>query len=423
MRPFMFVLLLGVSRVLPADEPATSSLPDLVRSALDRNPEVQEARHRLETKRARVPQVGALPDPMLMYGVNNEGRPVPFQSLGQADFSEVYLGVSQDVPFPGKRGLREKVAADEVAAEEWTYEAVKRRVAADVADAYYEIYSVQAAQDILERNRRLAEQLVSVATTRYSVGQGAQHDVLEAEVEVSRLDEEATRLQQRRAVAEAMLDSLLPGALSAAVRPSPISTTPLPETLDQLLARAETESPLMREKERMSIQTETRVSLAQRERLPDLGFNFTYHNRGKLDPYYSFGGTVTLPLYAGRKQAKAVEEAASDHAAAQSALDAARAQVRYAVTQAFSMASTSDRLLHLYDEGILKQTRLALDSALSQYQVGKIDFLTLVASWKRLLEYELTYQEQLAEHEKAIARLSVHLNLTHTPQGDANDAR
>ena len=89
--------------------------------------------------------------------------------------------------------------------------------------------------------------------------------------------------------------------------------------------------------------------------------------------------------------------------------DAARAAVRYEVTDAHLLASTSDRLLRLYDEGLLKQARLALDSAIAQYQVGKVDFLTLISSWRRLLDYDLTYQEQLAEHEKAVARLAVHV--------------
>jgi outer membrane protein TolC len=152
-----------------------------------------------------------------------------------------------------------------------------------------------------------------------------------------------------------------------------------------------------------------RVALARRERLPDLGVDLVYHNRGALDPYWTFGGTLTLPIYRGRKQNKAVEEAAAELEGAHSALDAARAMVRYEVTDAHLVVSTAERLLRLYDEGLLKQARLSLDSALAQYQVGKVDFLTLVTSWRRLLDYDLTYHEQLAEHEKALARLAVHV--------------
>jgi hypothetical protein len=79
------------------------------------------------------------------------------------------------------------------------------------------------------------------------------------------------------------------------------------------------------------------------------------------------------------------------------------------VTAAYQRAATASRLLRLYDEGILKQAHLSLDSAMAQYRVGRVDFLTLVTSWRRLLDYGLMYQEQLAEHEKALARMAVHV--------------
>lgn len=392
-----------------APPPAPLSLPDLVREALERNPEVQTAARMVEAKRARVPQAGALPDPMLMYGVMNEGRPVPFQTLGTAGFSEVYVGISQDVPYPGKRGLRAAAAREEAAAEEAVYEGVRRRVTADVSEAYYDLYAVHAALDIVEQNRQLLEGFTKVASTRFSVGQATQQDVLDAEVELSRLEERRSQLEERRAIIEARLASLLLRSGEEAVgRPGTVAETPLTAGLEELLTRAGEQSPLLRAKGRLVAGGERKLDLARREKLPDLGFSFTYHNRGRIDPYYTFGGTVTLPNLHGR-QKRAIEEAAADVAGARSGADAARAEVRYAVTEAYRMATTADRLLRLYDEGILKQARLSLDSAMAQYRVGRVDFLTLITSWRRLLDYDLMYHEQLAEHEKALARLAVHV--------------
>ncbi len=396
-----------------AEEPPELSLPDLVREALESNPDVRTARRMVEARRARVPQAGALPDPMLMYGVMNEGRPVPFQTLGTAGFSEVYVGVSQDIPYPGKRGLREKVADEEASAAGWAHEAVRRRVASEVAQAYYDLYAVHAGLAIVERYLQLLDQLVKVARARYAVGQATQQDVLDAEVELSRLEERRSLLVQRLGVVEASITRLLdrtePSPLGP---PAPVTRTPLALSLEEALARAQERSPVLKERESLAAAGGRKVDLARRERLPDLGVNFVYHNRGELDPYWTFGGTLTLPIYRGRKQDKAAEEAAADHGGARNALDAARAMVRYEVTDAHLMASTADRLLRLYDEGILKQARLSLDSALAQYQVGKVDFVTLITSWRRLLDYDLTYHEQLAEHERAVARLAVHVGPT-----------
>ncbi|MGH7419358.1 MAG: TolC family protein [Candidatus Rokuibacteriota bacterium] len=385
------------------------SLQELVREALERNPEVQMAARMVESKRARVGQAGALPDPMVMYGVINEGRPIPFQTLGERDFSEVYVGVSQDFPYPGKRGLRTQAAQEEVAAEEAAYEAVRRRVTADVSEAYYDRFAVHAALDIVEQNRQLLEQFTKVAATRFSVGQATQQDVLDAEVEVSRLEERRSQLEERRAIVEARLASLLfKGADATWGQPAAVTEKALGAGLDELLARAEEESPVLRGKGRLVTSGERKLDLARRDKRPDLSFNFIYHNRGGIDPFYTFGGTITLPNLHG-KQKRAIEEAAADLAGARSGADAARTEVRYAVTEAYRKATTASRLLRLYEEGILKQARLSLDSATAQYRVGRVDFLTLITSWRRLLDYDLMYQEQLAEHEKALARLAVHV--------------
>jgi len=401
-------LLLSPAR---GDEPILR-LQSAVAEALERNPEIQAASRQVARMKARVPQRGALPDPMLSYGVMNEGRPVPFQTLGEAGFSEVYVGIVQDLPYPGKRGLREDIAQEEARAAEWALESVERRVVAQVKDAYYELYAVDAALDIVERNQELLENLERVAAALYTVGQGIQQHVLDAQVEISRLEERISLLRQQRSVVEALLKSLLYREAGTPLgRPEPLRPDPLGYEIEQLWKMAEESSPALRERSQWVAAGERSLALAQRDLLPDLGVNFVYHNRGGLDPYYTFGGTLSLPLYAGRKQRKAIEEASEGLLESRHTLDAAGARVRYEVTEAYLGAKTAERLLALYEQGILRQARLSLDSATAQYQVGRVDFLTLLNAWTRLLEYDVTYHEQIAEHEQALARLEPHVGV------------
>lgn len=407
--PLVLSCLIVAPCVLAQDAPAILSLPELVREAIDRNPEVQMAARAAEAKRARVGQVGALADPMLVFGVINEGHPVPFQTVGERDFSEAYVGISQDLPYPGKRRLRTDAAREEAEAAKSAIEAARRRVAADVAEAYYDLYSVQAAAHIVDESDQLLEQFIKVANTRLAVGQASSQDVLDAEVEVSRLEEKRSQLFQRKAILEARLSRLLfRGDAATFPPPGVVVATALPGKLEDLLKIADEESPVLHEKASVVAQAERKVDLARRDRRPDFSVNFTYHNRGSIDPYYTFGGTVTLPNLHGRQNG-AIDESVADLGGARSGADLARADVRYQVTEAYRMAETSERLLRLYDEGILKQSRISLDSAFAEYRVGKVDFLKLVTSWRRLLDYDLTYHEQLAEHEKALARLAVHV--------------
>src|SRR3989442_344730 len=300
----IFLALFSAPRGAVAEDLAPSEihLPDLVREALERNPEVQMAARMVEAKHARVPPAGALPDSVLMYGVENEGRPIPLEALGTNGFSDVYVGFTQEIPFHGKRGLREKVAGEEASAEEWRYEGMRRRVAAQVAEAYYDLYATHAALDTVEESLKLLDQLTKVARARLAVGQASQQDVLDAEVELSLLEERKSTLERRRATTEAALQRLLLRTATQPLgRPAPVLKTPLVANLDELLARAEEESPMVREAETRTSKAERTVDLARRRRLPDFGVKVAYYNRGGMNPWYSFGGPLALPAHAGPK--------------------------------------------------------------------------------------------------------------------------
>src|SRR2546428_12162332 len=90
----IFLALFSAPRGAVAEDLQTSEihLPDLAREALERNPEVQVAARMVEAKHARVPQAGALPDPVLMYGVEHEGPPRPLAALGTNGSHAVHVG-------------------------------------------------------------------------------------------------------------------------------------------------------------------------------------------------------------------------------------------------------------------------------------------------------------------------------------------
>jgi outer membrane protein TolC len=69
------------------------------------------------------------------------------------------------------------------------------------------------------------------------------------------------------------------------------------------------------------------------------------------------------------------------------------------------VASTSDQLTQLYQQALIPQSGHSLEAAIASYQVGMVDFLTLVDSVVTLLEYQLKYYETLTEFQKALAQL------------------
>ena len=383
-------------------------LQDLVREALERNPEIRAAQRSVDAARSRVSPAGALPDPEVMFGQMNEGNILPFTTLGDPDagFSEVYAGFNQEFPYPGKRALRRKVAGLEASAEESRYRFTRLRVVSEVKSAFYELYAVHKSLEVVERERSLLEQVEKVASTRYSVGKGIQQDVLDAGVEISRLDERLIALQQRLKTSEALLNSLLdrPNDTPLA-RPGEIQQSSLAYGLADLTRLAEQNFPLLESEQRAIERDASALDLARKGKYPDFGVTFVYHNRGGNRDYWTIGGTLKIPLYFGSKQRYEIEEAAANAARSRAAYQNTRAQTLYRVESAYLMAETAGRLLKLYDEAILRQSSFSLESAIANYEVGKVDFITLLAAWNRVLNYELTRHEHLAEYQKALAQL------------------
>src|SRR5664279_4801686 len=83
-------------------------LADLVDEALRNNPEIQAFGSRIEGARQRIPQAKSLPDPMLMFGYQNEG--FDRYTYGEMSGSQWMFGATQQFLFPGKRGLKGEMA-------------------------------------------------------------------------------------------------------------------------------------------------------------------------------------------------------------------------------------------------------------------------------------------------------------------------
>jgi outer membrane protein TolC len=80
-------------------------------------------------------------------------------------------------------------------------------------------------------------------------------------------------------------------------------------------------------------------------------------------------------------------------------------EVRFELKQQYLAAKASERLLTLYSKGVVPQSSLALESSMAAYQVGNVDFLSLIANFTTLLDYETDYYRQLADYQTAIARM------------------
>jgi len=378
----------------------------LVAAALEANPELAAMRREFDASRARVPQEKALPDPELMFGNMTQHNPIPFAGLS-GDFSEIYVGVSQEVPWFGVRRLRGEAAASESEAKLRAYETRARSLAAEVKTAAVELYALDRKIAVVARDQEIIANFVRVAQARYEVGKAEQADIINAQLQGTELVDMKGALEARRASAETTLNTLLDRdpetRIGAIARPAYSATIP---ALDELLAFAREKAPELAEKRRLVDAESHRLRLAEIEaKYPSVSFQFTYHNRPAFEDYYTYGVSLRLPFWSASKQRYGVAEKTETLAASRSNLAWAEAQVRGRLRDAHVRSTTAARLLRLHEEGLVPQSALALESSMAAYQVGRVDFLTLLNALKKALDYETHYYDLLAEYYTALAEI------------------
>lgn len=341
------------------------------------------------------------------------------------------VGIEQSIPYPGKLSLRRRAAEREVDATRASLDGATRDVVRDVKTAYYELAFVDQALAIVGRNRDVLAGFIKVTEARYAVGTAGQQDILKARVEATRLAETAATLTEQRRGTLARLNALLDrpsespiehptvpapvtraavtssgeirfasAALGARVTESPFS--PLAELQDAAIRN----SPELHEQDAMIAAQSARLALARKDALPDFDVSVQYGQRGGgLPDMVSAGVSVPLPIFKGRKQDKAVDEADAQLAALGAEHDARANDVRAQVASLVAELERSRSQLALYVKALLPEARASLTSATASYQVGRVEFLSVLDSQATVFTYETEYFRALSDFATKLAEL------------------
>jgi outer membrane protein TolC len=385
-----------------APVPEDPLLAGLVQEALAGNPDLRAAEAALRAARERPAQAGALADPVVSVVYTNEGWS---PSLGTMPDTNLAVMVSQDLPFPGKRDLRVRLAAIDSAQAEQQLARAKRTVEASLRRAYSGLLQSRALVELTREQEELWRQIEGVARARYSVGQGNQQDVLRTQVELTRTGQALAEQEAESAIRLAAINRLAgrpagtPLPTSVAVHGMPVS-----EPLDVELERLRTASPEL-EAARIAIgRAEVALDIAKREYKPDFGLQGGYMHRGDLDPMWQAGVSVTLPIKRKRR-ASAVAEAEQALSAARSRLSAVELQLRLRTEERLAQLSAAQKIALLYGEGIVPQGRMSVEAAIASYQAGRVPFISVLESLRTLYGDRATLVRALASQSQIRASL------------------
>jgi outer membrane protein TolC len=320
------------------------------------------------------------------------------------------IGISQQLPFWGKRKLKGEVAEQEAESYRWSMAERKLELARMVKENYYQIYAVDKALLIVMKNIKILEDFITLAETRYAVGKGNQQDVFKAQLERSRLLDLQITLEQQRRSLEAGINALLYRPEGTPVGNIPdFSIAPLTATKDQLQSIAEENRPLLQSIRALMRKGEAGNALARKEVYPDSTIFFEYMQRNPVNgdeglDMYSLGVTFNLPVHRERRHAM-IAESQEETVMAAEELNSAKNSIAAGIGDLLAQLERRRKLIELYRTGIIPQAEQSLESATIGYQVNKVDFLTLLDNRLTLFNYERELYDSLADYQVKRAQL------------------
>jgi cobalt-zinc-cadmium efflux system outer membrane protein len=414
---FTSVWILGVSLLVLAAPRAraqrapvgeATNLTDLLTEAERINPQIQAARHGWQSAKQIPTQVATLPDPQVVLQQMNVGSPRPFAGYTNSDFAYIGVGFSQDLPYPGKLRLRGEIAQKDVDATQQKYESVRRAVLAAVKTAYFQLGYLAKRQKSLDEDAQLLQQVEQAAESRYRNGLGNQQDVLQAQLERTKLLREINMNQLEQGKVQAELKNLLNRSqASTDVETAELSESTPVYNFDRLLAEAKAGNPGLAGMQKMVERQGLQIDLAKKDFYPDFNVQGMWQ---RTDPsqfraYYQFTVGMRLPIYRSRRQRPELAQAESDQERAKSEYEMQSQQTAFQLRQQFLTAEKSAELLKIYREGLIPQARAELQAGMAAYQSNRQDFQALLASFLDVLKLDEEYWQTLSEHEIALAKM------------------
>jgi cobalt-zinc-cadmium efflux system outer membrane protein len=388
----------------PVTRPPTP-LSQLLAEAEANNPQISAADHGARAARQVAPQVTTLPDPKFTYQQLSVGSPKPFAGYTNSDFAYIGVGASQELPYPGKLRSRAEVAERDADTKQAEVEVTKTSLADSVKADYLQLAYLQQTLGILRQNESVLDQLIQNTTAHYQVGQGMQQDVLQAQVNRTKIVKEITMHHKQMGQVQAHLKGLLSrDQASSDIVTEEVIETPLKRTSDELLALVRQNNPQIQVDASSIRKQDAQLTSAKREGKPDFEVGYMYQNTDrKYRDYYMFTFEVRFPRKA-RVNAE-IAEATEKHSESQQTLNAHLQQQLAEVQEGYVKATSDEELLKEYREGLIPQSDAAYRATLSAYSSNREPFTHVLSYFTDVLNLKLEYAQTLVDHEVALAHL------------------
>ncbi len=405
MRTAALVTSLAFGLILPRMPAAERELSEqqVIREVLAVNPTLKASAAKWAAMKERVPQARAWDDPMT--GVKLER----FGTTSFSRYSDAEWMVSQALPLSGKNLSRGRVAEAEARA---AYEEVRRvrlDVLAKTRVAYFQLGNAYAQLALNRKNQGLLVQFVEVSKAKYEVGGRSQADVLAAQTDASRLEQERVRIEQELSAQQSAINVLMNRSATASLgQPNALAFKPLGRKATDLESLILAHRPEVAAAERNVSAEQAKLQLAHREWIPDPQVLVeARHLRESSDTFseYNTGVFFSVPWANPGKYSAGVREAEQSVESARRTLEAARTEALGMLRDQLRKISSLAQQYQLSREKIVPLASQTVETLQAGYRTDISNYLEVITAQRTLREAEAAASSQLADYLAALAEL------------------
>lgn len=385
------------------------SLGEAEQLALTDDPNLASLDERAAALEEQAVADGALPDPKFRIGLAN--MPVNNFSFTQERMTQFQVGLTQAFPRGQTRALQTRKTDALARIERAHREDQTGKTTLSVRQSWFELFYWRAAAAILEEEKQAFTNLIGVLESLYATGRHTQQDVLQAELELSLLEDRQIDIERRIEDAVATLTKWVGGNAAQRPLPADLPDLPVPSPLTQLIEGLP-EHPAIQIQDKRIDASRTDIELAEQAYSPEWGVGVSYGRRGGEDAlgrgrpdFVSLMVSMDLPFFTAKRQDRRLAASKRNAAATQyQKQDALRELRRQAEAQYAAWQRSSERA-QLYDRTVSMKARRNLEASLSAYRSDVSDFSALMRAQIVDLETKLKALRIQIDRAKAQAQL------------------
>lgn len=388
------------------------NLQDAERLAIERDTVIKSIEYKAKAFSEQSRAVEAWPDPRIKFGA--QAVPIDSFDLEQEAMTQVVLGYQQMLP----RGNTLEYASESMRAMSRMFEAKsikrKREVLKQVRRAWLDVMLQNESIRIIQANRQLFVKMLDISQSYYAAGRQQQQDVVQAELEISLVDDRLEQAFSKLIVARANLakwigENNIQGDIDFVVEDLQMKSLPN----DMLLLRKLLENnPEIISANELIVSQQNKLDMTDEQYKPQWGFNINYGQRSgnnpdgsERDDFLSAMVTLDLPVFTENKQDRKVSaEKQRLQARRYEQQDIKRKLIQQLQSVQGRLQKLSDRQ-QLYQEKVLIQSRQNAEIALKGYQSGVVSFFTLTRARITELNTRLSNLRIKIDYKKTFAEL------------------